>query len=888
MHSEANVFTVTDNTANNTLITHTQGIAHTNLSISRTSIPTTIAIEPNELIVTIGYSGIARITVYDQTNTLMPNTTVTGLSSSTSVATVDSSHSTDTNGQAYFYIYGISGGNTTVTFYAGSMSNSIPVSVVNIVLPSSLTLDKTALSVATNKEGTITAMLLDQNKAPISNSTIQANSNNTNIATVDSSKTTNTYGSATFGITGKSVGNAVITFTSGVLTATATVSVLTEMKVTSMNVEPSEFGIPVNYSGTATVTVLDQDNGAMSDVSVTATSSYTGVATVSSSQTTNVSGNAYFTINGVSIGSATVNFIADNISKSIPVSVLDIVPASLFVNKNMLVVLKGQKGTVTVTLFDKNNVPIPNVSINANSGNTSTASVSPNAKAADSSGNASFEITGISEGNTKTYFRAGTLTASTFVAVVLTSVATTLDITPSELKIPINYDGTATVTVLDQYKTPLSGINVSASSDYTSIATVDGSQTTNTDGLAFFTVYGISVGSATVNFIANNISNSLVASVLDIFPSSLVLDSKVLTVPLDKTGTITATVRDQNGALMSNVKVDAVSSDTNIATLDSSIKTTNNNGQASFVVLGESEGKTNVSFSAGTVTTTASVSVNDLIPSRIVFSEKKLKLSQCESGSVTVKVVDSIGTPIPDVVVSTIISEKESNIAEISPTSALTDENGEASFSVIGLRKGKITIKFDAGEISEKLRVSIREARIVSLGTEETITITVFQNGQPKSGIKITADSSDTDVVVVEDKETTDTNGEAKFTVTGVGEGNATITFVTSSGSTLEENIVVIKTAQVEVSENNISISVGTNQSITVTATDVNNDPITDTSIYATIKSGGKRIEVTPYEQTTDESGSASFTITGVAEGKAKVEFGVCGLSEKVKIEVYQ
>lgn len=800
MHIEANVSMVTDVTVDNTPTTLPSDVASTTLPITLATsnqIATTITIEPNKLIIPVGYVGVARVTVYDQTNTLMSDTTVAGLSSSTSVATVDSSRSTDINGQAYFYVYGISVGNTTITFYAGSMSNSIPVTVANVILPSSLTLDKTALSVAVNKTGTITATLLDQNKAPVSNIAIQASSNNTNIATVDSSKTTNAYGSAAFGIIGKSIGNIVVTFTSGVVSATSTVSVVSERKATSMSVEPSELSIPANYSNIATVKIFDQDSSPMSDTIVTAVSNYTSVATVNGSQTTNTDGIAYFTVNGVSIGSATINFSADNISKLIPVSVLNVIPSSLIVDKNKLSVLAGEKGTVTATLSGQDNSPISNININASSGNTSTTTVSPSAKATDNSGNASFEITGKSEGSTKVYFRVGTLTASTSVSVVLKSVATTMNITPVELEIPINYTGTATVTVLDQYKSPMSGINVNASSDYTSIATVvDGSQTTNIDGQALFAIYGISKGSAIINFTASGITNSMPVSVMDI----------------------------------------------------------------------------------------------DLIPSRIVLSDNKLKLSQCESAAVIVKVLDKISTPIPQIMVIPSVKQKEleNPHAEITPSGTLTDANGDATFSVTGLRKGNVTINFDANGISDKLKVSIKDTRIVSLGTEKTITITVYQNGQPKSGVSIIAESSDTDVVIVEKNETTDSNGEAKFKITGVGEGTAIITFTTSSGSVLLENIMVIKTALVEVSENNLSISVGSNQNITVTATDVNKDPITNTNVYATIKSGGKNIEVTPYEQTTDENGSASFTITGVNDGKAQVEFGVCGLSEKVKIEVYQ
>jgi len=83
-----------------------------------------------------------------------------------------------------------------------------------------------------------------------------------------------------------------------------------------------------------------------------------------------------------------------------------------------------------------------------------------------------------------------------------------------------------------------------------------------------------------------------------------------------------------------------------------------------------------------------------------------------------------------------------------------------------------------------------------------------------------------------------------------------------------------------------LSISAGTSRSITVTAIDANSDPVTDTTVYATIISGEKNVEVTPSEQTTEENGSVSFTINGIRAGNARLEIGVCGMSEKLKVEV--
>ena len=158
---------------------------------------------------------------------------------------------------------------------------------------------------------------------------------------------------------------------------------------------------------------------------------------------------------------------------------------------------------------------------------------------------------------------------------------TSLDIEPDKLSIILSYSGTATVTALDQDNNSMTGIDIAATSDDTNIVTVDNSQTTNADGQAFFSIHSLSAGSATIDFTADSISNSLPVSVLNTVPSSLTLSKKKLNVYLGQTGTITATVLDQNNSPISDITVEANSSDTGIATIDPN-KTTDDDGKASF------------------------------------------------------------------------------------------------------------------------------------------------------------------------------------------------------------------------------------------------------------------------------------------------------------------
>ncbi|HHT9138222.1 MAG TPA: Ig-like domain-containing protein, partial [Candidatus Wunengus sp. YC60] len=655
--------------------------------------------------------------------------------------------------------------------------------------------------------------------------------------------------------------------------------------VNSLDINPTSLTIAKNALGTITVKTLDANDTRIPNVYIKASNNNTSSVSIDGGKVTDDIAEAAFLVTGIEEGSASITFTADSISGTSTVRV--VAPNTIELESSSLSIKEHKNATVTATVKDANGNDMADQEVSAESADTAIVSVDSQ-QTTDENGDASFTITGNTTGNTTITFTSGSATASLSVSVISGDVLTSLDIEPDDLSVILSYSGTATVTALDQDNNYMSGIEIAATSDNTAIATVDNSQTTNTDGQAFFTIQGISGGSATVNFTAESVSNSLPVSVLNTIPSSLTLSKKKLNVYSGQTGTLTATVLDQNNSPISDINIEATSNDTSIATIDSN-KTTDEEGKASFGIAGESEGEATVTLSVGTLTASATVTVIKLIPSTIIVDENLLKLTQCESGSVTVSVFDNTGIPVPNVTVNASVSKQESQRPHITidSSSIVTDENGESSFSIIGLRKGGATIKFSVDTISEKLKVRVNKARIVSVGTKDSIIIKVLQGGKPKSGVTITAESSDTDVVLVTREKKTNAKGEAKFIITGVEEGSATLTFQTSTGSSsLKEDITVIETAQIELSENNLSISAGASQRVTVTASDANDEPVANTTVYTTIISGGKNVEVTPSEQATDENGSSSFTIKGVKPGNARIEIGVCGMSEKLKVEV--
>ena len=774
------------------------------------------------------------------------------------------------------------------TIYVHSSDGKLYAVGTSSAVVKTISTDKTSLSIVEGKSGTITATTYDANNLSLSDITLNTSVENELVVTVSpGSSTTDTSGQAVFTVSGNAVGktNLSLTTNNASTSIPITISQKSGLVVNSLDITPSKLTLAKNALGTITVKTLDANETRIPNVYIKVSNNNTSSASIEGDKVTDDVAEASFLVTGIEEGSASITFNADSISGTSTVSV--VASNTIELESTSISIKEHKSATVTTTVKDANGDVMAEQSVSAESADTSIASVAGQ-QTTDENGNASFVVTGNSVGNTTVTFTSGSATASMSVSVVSGDVLTSLSIEPDKVSIILSYSGTATVTALDQDNNSMSGVDIAATSDDTNIVTVDNSQITNADGQAFFSIHGLSAGSTTINFTADSISNALPVSVLSTVPSSLTLSKKKLNVYLGQTGTITATVLDQNNSPISDITVEANSSDTSIATIDTN-KTTDDDGKASFGITGKSEGESGVTLSVGTLTASATVTVIELIPSSIIIDESLLTLSQCESGSVTVSVFDSKGIPIPGVTVDASVTKKESQQPHIAieDYSVVTDESGESSFSIIGLRKGGTTITFSVDTIRKKLKVRVNKARIVSVETTDNITIKVLQGGVPKSGVTITAESSDTDVVLVTRQKKTNAKGEAKFIITGVGEGSATITFTTSTGSSsLKESITVIKTAQLELSEKDLSISAGTSQSITVTAIDANSDPVTDTTVYATIISGEKNVEVTPSEQTTDENGSASFTIKGIRAGNARVEIGVCGISEKLKVEV--
>ena len=107
-----------------------------------------------------------------------------------------------------------------------------------------------------------------------------------------------------------------------------------------------------------------------------------------------------------------------------------------------------------------------------------------------------------------------------------TAFSNTISITPDSLFIDVQSSGTATVKILNDQKSPLNNVPVTARSSKESVAVVSPiGGLTNSNGQISFTIAGISNGTATITFNSNTLSKSLPVSVVSNIAPCAIADS---------------------------------------------------------------------------------------------------------------------------------------------------------------------------------------------------------------------------------------------------------------------------------------------------------------------------------------------------------------------------
>jgi uncharacterized protein YjdB len=407
-------------------------------------------------------------------------------------------------------------GTATVTVTAA------PVATVNVTPPSA--------SVTVGQSVNLNAQTLDATGAVLTGRAVTWSSSNTAIATVSQSG----------GVTGVAPGVATITATSEGKSGTSTITV-SAVPVASVTVAPPTLSLQTGQTGTLTATTRDASNNVLTGRAVTWSSSNTGVATVAPNGT----------VTAAAPGSATITATSEGKSGTAAVTVTAVPVASVTVAPTTASLTTGGTQQATATPRDAQGNALDGRTITWQSANTGVATVSPTGL-----------ITAVAPGNTSVTATSEGKTGTVTVTVTAPPVGS-VSVNPSAVTVTVAATAPLTATVRDVNGGTIPGAPVAWSTSNALIAVVSQNGT----------VTGLVPGTATITATSGGQSGACVVTVqlapvatVTVTPSLLSLRDR----DGQRTGTLTATLRDAVGNILTGRVVTWTSASPNIATVTQS------------------------------------------------------------------------------------------------------------------------------------------------------------------------------------------------------------------------------------------------------------------------------------------------------------------------------
>ncbi|WP_322907541.1 Ig-like domain-containing protein, partial [Paenibacillus sp. SGZ-1009] len=461
---------------------------------------------------------------------------------------------------------------------------------------------------------------------------------------------------------------------------------------------------------------------------------------------------------------------------------------------------------------------------------------------------------------------------------------------------------TVTVTVKDASNNPLSSKVVTLSKGASSSVISPAQATTDSSGVATFTVTNTKAEQATYTaaIAADSITVAQTASVT--FQPGAV-SASVSTVAVSKasvsadgvdSATVTVTLKDANGNAVSGKNVTLAQASGSSTITPNSAVATDSNGQATFTV---------TSQKMETVTYTATDS-SDSIPitqtkqitftagavnaaqSNVTVSKANVLADNSDSATVTVTLKDINSNAISG---KTVSLTQGSGSSTITATQAITNASGIATFTVKSTKAEAVTytaavtadavtvaqtanVTFQPGAVNASVStVAVSKASVSADGVDSaTVTVTLKDaNGNAVSGKNVTlAQASGSSTITPNSAVTTNSNGQAIFTVTSQKMEIVTYTATDSSDSipitqtkqiTFTAGAVNAAQSSVTVSKANVLADNSDSATVTVTLKDINSNAISGKTVSLTQGSGSSTITAT--QAVTDASGIATFTV---------------------------
>jgi uncharacterized protein YjdB len=422
-------------------------------------------------------------------------------------------------------------GSTQVAASADGKSGLASISVTPVPV-ASISVTPARVDLAPGARAALGAVTYDASGKPLDGRAIVWASSNTGIATVDASGA----------VTALAAGTAIITATSEGISGTSAVSVAVP-SVASVAILPQAATIQRGSTVQLTASVTDESGAAITNRAPTWTSSNTAIAIVSASGL----------VTAVATGSASVVAALDGKADTTSITVVAVPVGSVTLAPATASLTIGQSATLTATVKDANGAIVTDRPVTWTTSNVAVASVTQaGVVKALAAGTAIISAT--SDGNS----------GSATVTVEAGPVAT-VTLLPSSVTLQRGMTATITATLRDAGGNLLTGRAVAWSSSDTTVARV------STTGV----VTAMRIGGAVIT--ATSEGRSATASVA-VVPGPvdhvIVTPSSISSLKVGHSVQLSATAVDANGDTISTAAFTWHSSNTLIATVNSSGRVT--------------------------------------------------------------------------------------------------------------------------------------------------------------------------------------------------------------------------------------------------------------------------------------------------------------------------
>jgi uncharacterized protein YjdB len=562
---------------------------------------------------------------------------------------------------------------------------------------------------------TLTAVAYDAGGNTLTGRSFIWSSSNTVVATVDASGV----------VTANGPGSATVTATAEGKSDAATVAV-TLTPVATVTLAPAVLSMTVGQMTQLTATARDANGTVLVGRPVQWSSSNTAVALVAADGTvsalTDGSANITATIGGQSaIAAVTVS--------GVPVATVTIQPQTASINENA-----SQQLTATTRDAGANILMRPVTWTTSNS----TIAVVTQAGLVTARAAGTATITATSEGI------AGTATVTVLRAPVASVV-----VQPSAATVLVGRTTTFTATVMDALNTPLAGRVVTWTSSNTSVATVSSTGE----------VTGVASGTATITATSEGIPGRATVTVSAVAVGTVTVAPATVNVIVGQTATLVATVRDVNGAVVTDRAVTWSSSAPAVA----GVSTTG-------VVTGVGAGTATITATSEGRSGTATVTVTTIPVHTVTVEPPNVTLTVGNRITLTAVTRDEAGNVLTGRVVTWSLGDE--SIVGVTSTGVVTGV-GPGTSTITATSEGKSGTSIVTVQPTPVASVTVQPATAtVAIGATTTLTAFVRDSsGNVLNGRVVSWISSNTAIATV--------NGSG--VVTGVARGSVTIT-ATSEG----------------------------------------------------------------------------------------------------------